>query len=59
MREAVAGGYIIFGHIPTKENIANVATKPLGNASLYYLTSKYLFRKSKITQEAKEKAEKE
>ena len=59
VRESIAGGYIVFGHIPTEENVADVATKPLGSASLYYLTSKYLFRKAKVTEKAKEKSEKE
>ena len=57
VRESIAAGYIIFGHIPSTENISDVATKPLGSLALYHLTSKYLFRKPITTQKAKEKVE--
>ena len=57
VRETIAAGYVVFGHIPSTENVSDVATKPLGSQALYYLTSKYLFRKPMITQNAKEKVE--
>ena len=45
VREAIAGGYLIFGHIDSKENIADICTKPLVHQLFSHITEKYLFRK--------------
>ena len=44
VREAIAGGFIVFGHIISKENLADVCTKPLPAPTFHYLLKKYLFR---------------
>ena len=46
IREAIAGRFVDFGHIDTKENMADIFTKPLGGPEFQNLTSKYLFRKA-------------
>ena len=45
VREAIAGGYLIFGHIDSEENVADICTKPLITHSFAKLNEKYLFRK--------------
>ena len=45
IREAIAGGYVTFGHIDSKENVADICTKPLPTALFDCITSQYLFRK--------------
>ena len=42
VREAVAAGVINLSHVPTKDNIANIMTKPLGPQQHYPLMSKFL-----------------
>lgn len=44
VREAVAAGYIRFGHIRSETNIADIATKPLGPNAFHRLAHPYLFR---------------
>ena len=51
VRECVAGKIIRFTHIPSKENIADVLTKPLPNNDFQNLVSPVLFRKKKGTRE--------
>ena len=46
IREAVAC-FLIFGHIDSKINLADIATKPLDNATFERLRDLYLFRKPK------------
>ena len=46
IREAVAGGIIDFGHIDTKDNLADVLTKPLGTGAFHQLLGKYILRNS-------------
>ena len=45
IRESIAGGFIEFGHIPSTENIADIATKPLEKMAHERINSKYLFRR--------------
>ena len=45
VREAIAGGYLIFGHIDSQENVADICTKPLVLQLFSHITGKYLFRK--------------
>ena len=45
VREDIAGGYITFGHIDSKENVADICTKPLPYVLFAHITSQYLFRK--------------
>ena len=44
VREAVAAKIIAFSHIPTKENVADILTKPVDKTTFYHLTKKCLFR---------------
>jgi hypothetical protein len=55
VREAIASGYITFGHIDTAENVADIMTKPLPKKTFQYLISKYLFRISRHLEEEKSK----
>jgi len=43
VREAIAGGFLIFGHIDTKLNLADMCTKPLA-VGYYNLSSTNQFR---------------
>ena len=52
VREAIAGGFITFGHIDTKLNIADMCTKPLPVNTLQGLLNMCLFRKPKTLQAA-------
>ena len=52
VREAIAGGFITFGHIDTKLNIADMCTKPLSVTTLQTLLDMCLFRKPKTLQAA-------
>jgi len=54
VREAIAAGFIKFGHIGSDENVADICTKPLGNQPFLYLATKYLFRKPKTLIKATE-----
>lgn len=47
IREAIAAGIIDYAHISSKENIADIFTKPLPTVTFQYLVAKYLFRKAK------------
>ena len=42
VREAVAAGLINLAHVSTKDNIADIMTKPLGPQQHYPLMSKFL-----------------
>ena len=44
VREAIAGGFVIFGHIPSEKNLADINTKPLSNGAFHSLIGPYLFR---------------
>ena len=57
VREAIAAGFIVYGHIKSEENVADICTKPLGGAAIRKITSKYLFRKPKM--ESKEEGQNE
>ncbi len=54
VREAIAGGFIIFGHIVSEENLADVCTKPLPAPTFHCLLKKHLFRIPKVLKEQKE-----
>ena len=45
VREAVAARIIDYGHIPSGENLADIATKPLPRPVFERLTAMYLFRR--------------
>ena len=45
IRESIAAGFINYGHISSSENLADIATKPLGKVMFEKLLSQYLFRK--------------
>ena len=42
VREAVATGVIKLAYVPTKDNLADIMTKPLGPQQHYLLMSKFL-----------------
>ena len=44
IREAIAGKVLRFAHINTKENIADILTKPVDKATFYHLSKKVIFR---------------
>jgi hypothetical protein len=44
IREAVAAGFVRFGHIRSEQNIADIATKPLGPQVFHRVAHDYLFR---------------
>jgi len=48
IREAIAAGIVEYAHIESKENIADIFTKPLPNQTFQYLVGKYLFRRVKF-----------
>jgi hypothetical protein len=48
VREAIAGGFIDFGHIDTKKNVADICTKPLPGPDFHNLLRGYLFRRPKL-----------
>ena len=43
-REAVAAGFVRFGHIRTEYNAADALTKPLGPLAFHHTLHPYLFR---------------
>ena len=53
VREAIAGGFVIYGHIDSKINLADIETKPLGTYPLHFLIDPYLFRYPKHLVKAK------
>ena len=54
VREAIAGGFLTFGHIDTKLNLADMCTKPLSVGILQPLLNRCLFRKPKTLIKAKQ-----
>ena len=44
VREAIAAGFVRFGHIRSELNIADIATKPLGPLAFHRIAHPYLFR---------------
>ena len=55
VQEAIAAKILRFAHVPSTENIADVATKPLGNAAFHSLLQNYLFRSPKKLEIARKK----
>ena len=53
VREGIAGGFILFGHIDSSKNFADIGTKPLGTSQLHGLIDPYLFRYPKHLSQAK------
>jgi hypothetical protein len=51
VRESIAAGFIKYGHVKSKDNVADLLTKPLGRNAFERLTSKYLFRRSQTVLE--------
>ena len=51
VRESIAAGYIVYKHIRSEDNLADLLTKPLGKAAFERLTSKYLFRNALTTKD--------
>ena len=47
VREAIAGGFIIFGHIDSHDNLSDIMTKPLGGPAFEKLLTDCMFRKPK------------
>ena len=45
VRECIAAQFVKFGHIDSKENMADICTKPLGSVDFHYLADKYIFRR--------------
>ena len=43
VREVIAAGIIYFGYIDSKINLADICTKPLGNAPFHSLLKEYMF----------------
>ena len=54
IREAVSS-FLVFGHIDTKLNVADMCTKPLDNSTFSNVAWLYLFRKPKCLVEATRK----
>ena len=44
VREAIASGFVRFGHIRSELNIADIATKPLGPHTFHRIAHPFLFR---------------
>jgi hypothetical protein len=44
VREAIAAGFVRFGHVRSEQNIADIMTKPLGPIIFHLLAHPYLFR---------------
>ena len=44
VREAIAAGFVRFGHIRSELNIADIATKPLGPHAFHRIAHPFLFR---------------
>ena len=53
VREAIAGGFVLFGHIPSEKNLADIGTKPLSNMAYHRVIDPYLFRIPQHLKEAK------
>jgi len=54
IREAIAAGIVEYGHIESKENMADIFTKPLPNQVFFHLVGKYLFRQPVFGEPMKE-----
>jgi hypothetical protein len=54
VREAIAGDFVVYGHIPSCSNLADVGTKPLGTLPFHRLIDPYLFRMPKHLIDAKQ-----
>ena len=50
VREAIAGGFIIFGHIDSKDNQSDMLTKPVDSTTFDKQRCMHLFRKPKTLQ---------
>ena len=57
VREAIAAGFIIFGHIGSEINLADICTKPLAAPAFHGLLRDYLFRRPKYIEETVAKKE--
>jgi len=58
IREAIAGGIVEYAHVTSKENMADIFTKPLSKGPFLELAKQYLFRHAKFyEQEKKDKEE--
>ena len=44
VREAIAAGFVRFGHVRSEQNISDIFTKPLGPCVFHRLAHPYLFR---------------
>jgi hypothetical protein len=44
VREAIEGGFVIYGHIPSISNLANIGTKPLSAPVFHCPVDPYLFQ---------------
>jgi hypothetical protein len=53
VREAIAGGFVLYGHIESISNLADIGTKPLGTTAFHRLIDPYLFRYPQHLKEAK------
>jgi hypothetical protein len=53
IREAIAGGFVIYGQIPSEDNLADIGTKPLGTLQFHRLIGPYMFRYPKHLEVAK------
>jgi hypothetical protein len=53
VREAIAGKFVVFGHIDSVVNLADIGTKPLSTLIFHKLIGPYLFRIPKHLMEAK------
>jgi Reverse transcriptase (RNA-dependent DNA polymerase) len=53
VREAIAGGFVNYGHIPSTSNLADIGTKPLSTLVFHRLIDPYLFRYPQHLKEAK------
>jgi hypothetical protein len=54
VREAIAGDFVVYGHIPSSSNLADVGAKPLGTLPFHRLIDPYLFRMPKHLIDAKQ-----
>ena len=54
VREVIAAGIVIFAHIDSKENVADIFTKPLVTPIFLHLVDKYLFRRTSFEAESDE-----
>ena len=53
VREAIAGGFVHYGHIPSTSNLADIGTKPLSTLVFHRLIDPYLFRYPQHLKDAK------